>query len=233
MSSTLGSSIGKKLLMSLSGLFLISFLVIHLTVNSLLLVPDGGDLFNAAAHFMATTPAIRVIEPLLAVGFLIHILWGVKITLDNRRALGDARYASGNKTWGVSWASQNMLVLGITVGAFLVLHLANFWIKMRLTGDPLLDHTTVEIAGVDTEVENAYALVNHTFSYLWIVIVYVIGAVGLAIHLSHGFWSAFQTLGLSNTIWRKRLSILGNIFAWIIGLGFSLIPILQYLFYQG
>lgn len=233
MSSTLGSSIGKKLLMSLSGLFLISFLIIHLTVNSFLLIPDGGDFFNSAAHFMATTPAIRVIEPLLGLGFLIHILWGVKLTLENRKARGSAKYASGKKTTGVSWASQNMLVLGITVGAFLVLHIAQFWVKMKLTGDPLLDHTTVNIAGVDTEVENAYALVNHTFSYLWVVVVYVIGSVGLAIHLSHGFWSAFQSIGFSNEIWRKRLSVLGSIFAWIIGIGFSLIAVLQYLFFQG
>ncbi|MGM0377639.1 MAG: succinate dehydrogenase cytochrome b subunit [Bacteroidota bacterium] len=231
MSNALGSSIGKKLLMGLSGLFLILFLVVHLTVNSFLLIPDGGDMFNAAAHFMATTPAIRVIEPLLALGFLIHILYGVKLTLENRKALGPARYASGKKTTGVPWASQNMLVLGITVGAFLVLHIAQFWVKMKLTGDPLLAHTTVDIAGVDTEVENAYALVNHTFSYLWVVVVYVIGAIGLAIHLSHGFWSAFQTLGLSNTLWRKRLSILGSIFAWVMGIGFSLIAILQHLFY--
>ncbi len=233
MSSTLGSSIGKKLLMSLSGLFLIMFLIIHLTVNSFLLIPDGGDFFNAAAHFMATTPAIRAIEPLLALGFLIHILWGVKLTLENRKARGSAGYTSGNKTKRVSWASKNMFVLGITVGAFLVLHVAHFWVKMRLTGDPLLEHTTVSIAGVNTEVENAYALVNHTFSYLWIVIVYVIGAVGLAIHLSHGFWSAFQTIGFSNEIWRKRLTFLGHLFATIMGIGFSIIPVLQYLFYQG
>ncbi len=231
MSNALGYSIGKKLLMGLSGLFLILFLVVHLTVNSFLLVPDGGDLFNAAAHFMATNPAIRVIEPLLALGFIIHILYGVKLTIENRKARGPASYASGKKTTGVSWASQNMLVLGITIGAFLILHIAQFWMKMRLTGDPLLAHTTVEIAGVDTEVENTYALVNYTFSYLWVVVVYVIAATGLAIHLSHGFWSVFQTLGLSNTIWRKRLSILGSIFAWVMGLGFSLIAILQHFFY--
>ncbi len=233
MSSILGSTIGKKLLMSVSGLFLIMFLIIHLTVNSFLLIPDGGEFFNAAAHFMATTPAIRAIEPLLAAGFLIHILWGVKVTIENRKARGSASYASGKKTTGVTWASQNMLVLGITVGAFLVLHVAQFWVKMRLTGDPLLTHTTINIAGVDTEIENSYALVNHTFSYLWIVIVYVIGSTGLAIHLSHGFWSAFQTIGFSNILWRKRLTILGNLFAIIIGVGFSLIAVLQYLFFQG
>ncbi|MDG5799250.1 succinate dehydrogenase cytochrome b subunit [Marinilabiliaceae bacterium ANBcel2] len=233
MSSLLCSSIGKKLLMGLSGLFLMMFLLIHLTVNSLLLIPDGGDTFNAAAHFMATNPFIAVVEPLLAIGFIVHIVWGILLTLQNRKARGSARYASGNKTKGVTWASQNMLILGITLFAFLVLHVAHFWVKMKLTGDPLLNDVTVNIAGVPTEVENAYALINATFAELWVVIVYVVAGIGLALHLSHGFWSSFQTIGFSNDIWRKRLTILGNVYAWFVGIGFSLIALLQYLFFQG
>ena len=81
----------------------------------------------------------------------------------------------------------------------MIIHLANFWVKMKLTGDPLLEHVTVNIGGVDTQVENAYALVNTAFSYLWIVVIYVIAGIGLAL-LSHGFWSAFQTIGMSNLI---------------------------------
>lgn len=233
MSNLLCSSIGKKLLMGLSGLFLMMFLLIHLTVNALLLVTDGGETFNEAAHFMATNPMIKIIEPLLGIGFLVHIIWGFKLTLENRKARGHDRYASGNKTINVSWASQNMLILGITILAFLVLHIAHFWVKMKLTGHDLLGHTTISIGGVQTEVENAYALVNYTFSYLWIVIVYIIAGIGLALHLSHGFWSSLQTIGFSNSIWRSRLSVLGNVYAWFVGLGFSLIALLQYLFYQG
>ena len=232
MSSVFTSSIGKKLVMGISGLFLMMFMVVHLTVNSLLLVPDGGDTFNAAAHFMATNPIIRIIEPILAIGFVIHIIWALVLTLENRKARGSDRYASGNKSTGVSWASKNMFVLGLTILAFLVLHLAHFWVKMRLTGDDLLEHVTVNIAGVDTLVENSYALVNATFGYLWIVIVYIVAGVGLAIHLTHGFWSVFQSVGLSNNIWRKRFTVIGNIFAWLVGLGFSAIALLQYLFYQ-
>ncbi len=233
MSNLFCSSIGKKLLMGLSGLFLMMFLLMHLSINALLLVPDGGDTFNAAAHFMATNPLIKIMEPVLAIGFLVHIIWGFMLTIQNRKARGNDRYTSGNKTLSVSWASQNMLILGITILAFLVLHMAHFWVKMKITGDDLLSHTTITIGGVATEVENAYALVNYTFSYLWIVVVYVIAGVFLALHLSHGFWSAFQTIGFSNTIWRQRLTVAGNVYAWFVGIGFALIALLQYLFYQG
>ncbi|MCA1744445.1 MAG: succinate dehydrogenase cytochrome b subunit [Bacteroidales bacterium] len=233
MSSLLCSSIGKKLLMGLSGLFLMMFLLIHLAVNSLLLVPDGGETFNAAAHFMATNPAIKIMEPLLGVGFLVHIVWGFMLTIQNSKARGSSRYASGNKTTGVSWASKNMFILGVTILAFLVMHIAHFWVKMKVTGDPLLEHTLVNIGGVDIEVENAYRLVNATFSYLWIMIVYVVAGIGLSLHLSHGFWSSLQSIGFSNELWRKRLNTVGQLYAWIVGLGFSLIALLQYLFYQG
>lgn len=232
MSSLLCSSIGKKLLMGLSGLFLMIFLLVHLGVNALLLVPDGGEFFNAGAHFMATNPAVKIMEPILGLGFLVHIVYGVVLTLQNRKARGSAQYASGNKTKGVTWASQNMLVLGITILAFLVLHIAHFWVKMKVTGDDLLAHTTINIGGVPTEVENAYALVNATFSELWIVLVYVVAGIGLAIHLSHGFWSSFQSIGFSNNLWRKRLTTIGQVYAWFVGLGFALIALLQYIFFQ-
>jgi succinate dehydrogenase / fumarate reductase, cytochrome b subunit len=232
MSNLFCSSIGKKLIMSISGLFLISFLLIHLTLNLFLLIPDQGQMFNAAAHFMATNPFIKIMEPMLAIGFLVHIIYAGLLTSQNRKARGGVAYASGNNTSGVSWASKNMWVLGLTILAFLVLHIAHFWVKMKVTGDELLAHTTITIGGVQTEVENAYALVNATFAHLWIVIVYVVASIGLAIHLTHGFWSAFQTIGFSNAAWRTRLSVIGSVIAWVIGIGFSVIAIGQYLFFQ-
>lgn len=232
MSGLFSSSIGRKLLMSLSGLFLIMFLLVHLSINALLLVPDGGRLFNAGAHFMATNPVIKIMEPLLGLGFLVHIVYGVFLTLQNRKARGSNVYESGTQTPSVSWASQNMLVLGVTVLAFLVVHIANFYVKMKVTGDPLLAHTSILIGGVETEVENSYALVNATFGMLWVVVVYVVGSLGLAIHLTHGFWSALQTVGFSNQVWRTRWAVAGTVYAWVVGLGFSAIAVLQYLFYQ-
>jgi succinate dehydrogenase / fumarate reductase cytochrome b subunit len=232
MSNLLCSSIGKKLVMSISGLFLVSFLLIHLTLNSFLLLPDGGEMFNAAAHFMATNPFIKIMEPVLAIGFIVHIVYAALLTLQNQKARGSQGYASSNQTKDVAWASKNMFVLGLTISAFLVVHIANFWVKMKITGDGLLTETTLKIGGVETEIENAYALVNKAFSYSWIVAIYVVGSLGLAFHLSHGFWSGFQTIGFSNEAWRKRLTVLGALVAWVIGIGFSLIAVLQYLFFQ-
>lgn len=226
------SSIGKKLIMSISGLFLISFLLIHLTLNSFLLLHDGGEMFNAAAHFMKTNPLIKLVEPVLGLGFIIHIVYAFILTRQNQKARGTSNYASGNNTTGVSWASKNMLVLGVTLLAFLIVHIAQFWVKMKITGSPLLEGKDIMIAGVHTHVENAYALVNVAFGELWIVALYVVGSLGLAIHLSHGFWSAFQSMGLSNDVWKKRFACAGVAISWFIGLGFSLIAVLQFLFYQ-
>ncbi len=230
MSNFFSSSIGKKFLMSITGLFLVMFLFIHLSLNALLLVNDGGELFNAAAHFMATNPLIKIMEPILAIGFVVHIFYASLLTLQNQKARGKDRYASGNNTPDVTWASKNMYILGATILAFLVFHIAQFWVKFKITKE--LEPTHIDIAGVQTEVENAYALVNATFGYLWVVIIYVAGSIGLAWHLSHGVWSGFQTLGWSNTIWRKRWEAVGTVVAWLMGLGFSSIAVLQYFFFQ-
>lgn len=226
MSTIFGSSIGRKLLMSLSGLFLVIFLIVHLSINLLLLVPDGGQMFNVAANFMAM-PLIKFgLQPVLFGGFIVHIIYAAILTLQNNKARGSAKYASGNNTKDVMWASKNMFILGLTVSAFLVVHLIDYWIPLQFTHGA----TSVTIDGV--EMHNAYALVNGTFSELWRVVVYLIGFLGLTIHLTHGFWSAFQTLGLSNNIWRKRWTVIGIAFAWIVGLGFSTIAILQYALFQ-
>ncbi|MBS2209953.1 succinate dehydrogenase cytochrome b subunit [Carboxylicivirga mesophila] len=226
MSTIFGSSIGRKLLMSLSGLFLVVFLIIHLSINLLLLVPDGGQMFNVAANFMAL-PLIKYgLQPVLFAGFIVHIIYAAILTAQNNKARGSAKYASGNNTKDVMWASKNMFVLGLTVSAFLVVHLIDYWVPLQIT------HAAESITIDGVEMHNTYALVNAAFAESWRVILYVIGALGLTIHLTHGFWSAFQTLGLSNNIWRKRWTVIGIAFAWIVGLGFSLIAILQFAFYQ-
>lgn len=236
MANIFSSSIGKKLLMSITGLFLILFLLVHLTLNSFLLL-DGlfgfetGQLFNAGAHFMATNPLIKIIEPTLAIGFGVHIIYSLLLSFLNMKARGNQKYASGNKTKDVEWASQNMLVLGVAVAAFLVVHLANFWIKMKFTGDPLLTETMFPFFGELVPGENAYALVNAAFKVWWIVAIYVIGSVALGFHLAHGFWSAFQTIGWNNNIWMKRLRVISLIVAWVIGAGFSVIAVAQYIFF--
>ena len=221
------TSIGRKILMSVTGLFLIMFLLVHLTVNSMILFDGTGDLFNRAAHFMATTPLIRVVEPLLAIGLLAHFIIASTITLYNQRnrnvnygAFG--RYKTRSASQGSTWASRNMYILGTVILVFLVIHLINFFWKMKFTGDPLL--TEVIING--EHMENAYALVTGLFiDWKWSVALYVVGAIALGLHLYHGVWSAFQTLGWSNKKWRKIWNVIGVLFSALLALGYSIIPL--------
>lgn len=220
MSSFMSASIGRKFLMSITGLFLISFLCIHLTLNLFLTFDDSGNLFNLAAHFMATNPLIRIIEPLLAIGFVVHIIWSALITLQNMRARPQ-KYEYGDQllSW---WApAKNMFILGGMVLIFLVIHIFNFWVKMKFTGDPLLNSVTV--SGV--EMHNAYALVSNLFLNRWYDLLYIAGGITVGLHISHGFWSAFQTIGFSNQIWLKRLKCIAITIGVIFAVGFSYIPI--------
>ena len=236
MSNLLTASIGRKLLMSVSGLFLILFLFVHLLLNSFLLL-DGalgfetGQLFNAGVHFMGTNPLIKVIEPTLALGFLVHIIYSIILTLQNMKARGPQGYASGKKTTGVEWASLNMFPLGLAIFAFLVVHLINFYMKMK--GFIHWEGGEVEFPffGTMAKGENAYALVNETFQFLPLVLLYVVGSVALAFHLAHGFWSGFQTIGWNNAKWMPRLKFISNTVAIILGGGFTVIALAQYLFF--
>ncbi len=236
MSNLLTASIGRKLLMSVSGLFLILFLFVHLILNSFLLL-DGllgletGQMFNAGVHFMETNPLIKIIEPTLAIGFLVHIIYSLILTFQNWKARGSQSYASGNKTTGVDWASQNMLVLGIVIFSFLVVHLFNFYMKMKgfIAWEP--GEVEFPFFGSTAKGENAYALVHENFKILPLVIAYVIGSVALAFHLSHGFWSSFQTMGWNNSIWMPRMKVISNVVAIILGGGFTVIALAQYLFF--
>ncbi len=204
MSNFLTSSIGKKVIMSLSGLFLIMFLCVHLSVNLLLLV--GPDAFNAGCEFMAL-PVIKVIEPILALGFIIHIVWASVLTIQNQKAR-PTKYAVRNQSQNCTWASRNMYILGALIIAFLALHICNFWFSFKF-GD-ITDH---------------YELVSTTLIQPVYAAIYIIAAILLGLHISHGFWSAFQTIGFSNQIWRKRLEYVAYFFAIVFAVGFSIIPI--------
>jgi len=203
--------------MSITGLFLMVFLLVHLTVNLLLLVGDG-KIFNLAAHFMATNPVIKIVEPILAIGFIIHILYASIITLMNRskRPIG---YIASSSNGVTTWASKNMYILGGTIFIFLVIHLINFFWKIKFGEVPSISYNNIEM-------ENAYQLVSGLFiSYWWYDIIYIAGAILLGFHLSHGFWAAFQTLGWNNKIWISRLETIAYIYAIVIAAGFSTIPL--------
>ena len=206
MSNFLSSSIGKKVIMSLSGLFLIAFLCVHLTLNLFLILDNSGELFNHGANFMATNPVIKIVEPILALGFIIHIIWASVLTLQNQKAR-PVKYAQRNQGQNATWASR-------------IIHLYNFWWNIKITGN--LAHVVID--GV--EMEDTYLLVSSLFkSSIAYCALYIIGAILLGLHLTHGFWSAFQSIGFSKQIWRKRLECLARILAVIIAVGFSIIPL--------
>jgi len=214
-------SVGRKFLMSITGILLLLFILVHLTVNLFLIFDDSGNLYNQGAHFMVTNPVIRIVEPLLALGFLIHILWSLIITWRNWKAR-PVRYRKSIQTETTSWSSRNMLILGGLVFVFLVIHLYNFYIRIKFTGSPLLEGTV--IAG--TEMHNTYALVSTLFKEsLFYCLLYVLGGCLLGLHVTHGFWSAFQTLGFNNKHWICRLQWIARIYAILVAAGFSIIPL--------
>lgn len=221
MSKFLTASIGRKFIMSVSGLFLMVFIAVHLGINLLLIFDDSGDLFNQGAHFMATNPLIKVMEPVLGLGFIVHILWSFMLEYQNWKAR-PVKYAKKNMSGASSWASRNMLVLGGLVLVFLIIHILDFFVKMKFTGHHLLEEVVVK--GV--HMENAYALVSTAFIQSTALgIFYIIGGILLGVHLSHGFWSSFQTLGLNNKHWLKRWQVIGQIYAVVVALGFAIIPL--------
>ena len=221
-SKFLTSSIGKKLIMSLTGLFLILFLVVHLAGNLFLLVNDGGKAFNLYAYMMTHNPLIKTVSWGLYFFILLHSVQGILLALKNRAAKGQRYAVSTNEN--ASWASKNMALLGVLVFAFLCMHMGDFWFKMKFT-DQL---ATFPVEGYDDPVKDLYTQVKTSFSQWWIVLVYIIGVLALAIHLMHGFQSAFQTLGLNHKKYTPLIQTLGKIYSVVIPLGFVIIPIIYF-----
>lgn len=214
----LQSSIGKKLVMGLTGLFLISFLVVHCLLNSFIFFNDGGLIFNEGARFMAKNPVIRIMEYVLFIGLIWHMVQSLILTIDNNKAR-PVKYEFNNGKANSKWYSRSMGILGSLLLMFLVLHLTNFWVKSRFTGLP----------GEDANGnENLYAVMQVAFQNPLIVIVYVLGCISLAYHLLHGFPSAFQTLGWNHPKYNPLILKVGTAFAIIVPLIFALMPIAMY-----
>ncbi len=208
MSGLTTSSLGRKIVMSLSGLFLITFLLVHLGINLTLFA--GADTFNTASHFMATNPLIQVAQYVLAAGFIIHIFMGIKLELKNR-ASRPIKYTKNNAAANSGWASRNMIYTGILILLFLVLHLKDFFVKIKFG-----------------EVHDDYQLVTELFKNPIYVIIYVVAFVLLGIHLSHGFQSAFTSVGARAPKYLKFVKNTGIAFSYLIALGFSMIAIYFY-----
>ena len=215
----LTSSIGKKLIMSLTGLFLILFLKVHLLGNLQLLKDDGGQAFNVYAHFMAHNPLIKFISYGNYFFILLHFVLGLYLWRKNREAKGQGYAVS--KPRDTSWSSRNMAILGILVLAFLLLHMGDFWWKMKFGSTDLV------MVG-DTEVKDLYSKVYASFKVSWIVVAYLIGLLALAFHLYHGFASAFQTLGLNHSKYTPVIKFLGTAFSILVPLAYAIIPLVFY-----
>jgi succinate dehydrogenase / fumarate reductase cytochrome b subunit len=214
----LQSSLGKKLVMGLTGLFLISFLIIHATLNSFIFFNDGGLIFNKGAKFMAENPIIRAMEYVLFLGLVLHCLQALFLTLQNNKAR-PIKYAVNKGNANSKWYSRSMGLLGTLLLIFLIIHLGNFWVKSRFTGLP----------GVDANGnENLYLVMIEAFSNLWLVVLYVLAQVSLAYHLMHGFQSSFQTLGLNHPKYTPVIKSVGFWFSIIISIVFAAMPIAVY-----
>ncbi len=210
------SSVGKKWVMALTGIFLILFLVIHVSLNACIWANDGGKMFLAGAHFMGSNIIPRILEVGLMAGFLIHIIQGLVLEFQNRskRKKGYA-VAMGNK--GSKWYSRSMGLLGTLILIFLIIHLSHFWIPNRSNQGWLLG-----------EEINLYERMSVTFQEEWIVIVYVLGCISLAWHLIHGFQSSFRTIGVSNKRYLSLLKATGVAFSVIVSLAFAMMPVSFY-----
>jgi succinate dehydrogenase / fumarate reductase cytochrome b subunit len=207
------SSIVRKFIMALSGLFLIIFLITHLVINSLTLA-SSKDLFNEAAHFMATNPIIYAMQYVLALGFIIHIGMGIKLTIQNKRARSQ-EYVYNKMSKNTDLSSRSMIVSGALVIVFLALHLRDYFYQMKFVGLP--------------EGTTDYDLVVNLFTNPYYTAVYVIAFIFLGIHLNHGFKSAFQSMGANHKKYNPLIKIVSTAYSIVIALGFSTIAIFHFI----
>lgn len=217
MSNFLTSSIGKKLVMGITGVSLIGFLVVHCYINGLIFLEwldfgRGYKAYASAGHFMGTNPIIRTLEIGLFAGIILHIIQGLMLTFQNKAKRPVAyNVAPGNKS--SKWYTRSMGLLGTLILLFLVMHISHFWAPNRweqlTTGHE----------------KDLYLLMEVTFQEWWVVLLYVAGCISLGWHLVHGFWSAFQTLGLSTPKYRPIINGIGIAFSIIVPLIFALMPL--------
>lgn len=220
MANVFQSSIGRKFIQAISGAFLIVFMLLHSTINFFSVIDSftgkfGAEdgLFQIGCDFMSL-PIVTIMVPVLALGFFVHILYGIYLTVLNIKARGGyKRYEVASKAKADSWSSTNMLVLGIVILGIVFFHLTHFWAEMQLQ----------EFTG--GEAENPYKLLTLTFGNVINLVIYLIWFVAVWLHMCHGFWSMFQTVGWSGSIWMKRLKVIGIVVASIICLMFAAVAV--------
>lgn len=198
------SSIGRKFVMALTGLCLVLFVTFHCLMNGIALFWPSG--YNAVCEFLGANWYALVASIGLAALFIVHIVYALWLTLQNRKARGNDRYDVVRKPAQVEWASQNMLVLGIVVLAFLGIHLIQFWARMQFAE---ILHCDYVHEGLEVPPAAGTLFIHIAFSQIWTPIVYIIGFIALWFHINHGFWSMFQSCGWDNDTWLPRLKTIG------------------------
>ena len=214
--------------MALSGLFLVSFLLVHVGLNSCIFndLPffnpnDDGSMFNRAAYFMGNSLVIRIIEFGLFAVIILHIIQGYAVEVKNRsRRKKGYQVAFGNR--GSTWMSRSMAILGTLIFIYLVVHIAQFWVPSRITG---LEEVTYN----GKQYHNLFLRMFEVFQQEWVVILYLVGVGALLFHLLHGFHAAFRSIGVHNKKYLSLLKGVGYGFSVIVCVLFALMPISMYL----
>lgn len=211
------STIGRKFLMALSAMFLLVFLLIHLSVNLLSIFSE--DAFNTASHFMGYNPLIQfVMQPVLVAGVIFHFIMGFVLEMKNKNAR-PVKYAVANNSGNSSWSSRNMIISGAVILAFLGLHMYDFWMHE-------MNYKYVEALSIN---ETRYWEELHAkFADLWRVIFYAVSFVLLGLHLSHGFQSSFQSIGARHPKYLKCVNTLGTWYSILIPLGFIVVAVFHF-----
>ncbi len=223
----LTSSLGQKFIMSLTGIFLMLFLIVHLLGNLQLLKDDGGEAFNSYAYFMTHNPLIKTVSYTLYASILLHAIQGILLWQRNRAARGGVRYAVVH-TRSSERPARNMAWIGIVIFIFLVLHMYQFWFQMHWGNVPF-----VEYDSLDHPVKDLYTLVAKSYENVGYVVFYVICMIVVAAHLWHGFWSSLQTLGVNHRKYNGLIHFIGAAYALAVPFLFAIIPVLMFLNNKG
>lgn len=219
------SSVGRKVVMSVTGAALVLFLLFHMSMNLVAIISTDG--YNAICEFLGANWYALVGTAGLAFLVVVHFVYAFILTLQNRKARGSQRYAVSERPKNVTWASQNMLVLGIIVILGIALHLFNFWAKMQLPEVLHMMGMHVDAVTMDNVANGSYYIAS-TFSCPVYAALYVVWLAALWFHLTHGIWSAMQTLGANNNVWICRWKAISNVLATIIIIGFLVVVVAGY-----
>jgi succinate dehydrogenase / fumarate reductase cytochrome b subunit len=214
------SSVGKKITMGIAGLFLSTFLLVHLGINLLLIIFDDPQKFNLAAHFMGTNIIIKIFEVILFGGFLLHIVYGIFVQIQNWLARPKGYKVVNNAQ--TSYFSKFMIHTAFIVGIFLVIHLMDFYFKAKFFGE------VEDVVYNGKNYHDLGSLVIEKFQMAGFVIFYIASILFLGFHLLHGFQSAFRTLGLEHKTYTPVIEFTGIVYTLIIVVGFSIIPLVIY-----